>query len=186
MKKLLLLIFWLPNILFAQNGYEIDEGNIVVSKVIENVKGSKDEIYGRAKTYFTRAYVNTSSVIQTDDKENGLIIAKGLYDNVETFSLGYGKIKAYHIIRIDIKEGRARIICSASTLISYSPDRAGNESEYRIVDYAPITNKKARAVSKGIQKKAFDNLIAMMNNSVNSLSEALESGGILNTEKEDW
>ena len=166
--------------------YTIDNGNIVVSKIIEELPGTTDDIYGRVKAYFARAYGDSKSVIQTDDKEGGLIIGKGIYPSLTTFSLGVWTIKAYHILRVDIKDGRARIICSASSMIPNSSAHPGNEGEYLITDYAPITNKRAMWTPKGAQTKAFVNLVDRMNNSITELESALKGGGLLQSEEEDW
>lgn len=75
MKNLLLiLILFIPMVGFAQNEdkYLIDGNDIVVSKVVEDIDASADEIYVRAKSYFTRIYGDANSVIQTDDKEKGI------------------------------------------------------------------------------------------------------------------
>lgn len=187
MKKLLFILSTLliSSTLFAQD-YKIDGDNIVVSKLVEGIDGSKEEIYKRVKSYFTRSYINANSVIQTDDREGGLIIGKGLYPKVGSHSFGAWIMKAYHILRIDIKDGRARIICSASTIIPNSSSYPGNDYEYKIVDHAPITNKKATGATKGSQKKALANLVLLMHSSVDSLEKAMIEGGTLNSEQDEW
>lgn len=200
MKKLLLIIAAILSITLAhaqsysekfeqytkEQKYIVDEGNLVVSRIVEGIPGSKDDIYTTIKTYFARAYNDSKSVIQTDDKEKGVIIGKGLYGNLASFSLGVWTLKAYHIIRVDIKEGRARIICSASTIIPNSSAHIGDEGEYRIVEYAPFTNDRAYWTTKSAQLKGVVNLIDRMIGSVDSLEKALKEGGVLKTEDEDW
>lgn len=188
MKKLLLITicYLFATTAQAQDRYKIDGNSIVVSAVVEDIQGSKDDIYGRAKSYFARAYNNSKEVTQTDDKVGGLIVIKGLYTNLASHSLGAWTLKAFHTIRVDIKENRARIICSAETIIPNSSSYPGNTYEYVIVDRFPVTNKTATGATKGSQEKAFENLINLMNESVGALSVALKEGGVLETEKEDW
>lgn len=166
--------------------YTIDEENVVVSRTVENIEGSKDEIYARAKAYFARSYGDGKSVIQTDDKEGGLIIGKGLYANLTSFNLGAWTMKAYHIIRVDIKDGRARIICNASTIIPNSSVHLDNRYEYSITNHYPITDKRAPSLQKKPQAKAFAALVDRMNGSVQSLENALREGGLLKSENGDW
>ena len=198
MKRLVLLLFMCPFLqglaqdekvfekYTAEKRYTIDGGSVVVSKIVENIEGSKEDIYTRAKSYLARAYNDSKSVIQTDDKESGIIIGKGLYTRLASFNLGAWTMKAYHILRVDIKEGRARIICSASTVIPNSSAHLDNEYEYSIINYYPITDKHAPSLLKKPQLRAFISLIDEMNKSVLSLEKALKEGGVLDSEKEDW
>lgn len=127
MKKLLFVVlslFLLHSVINAQSKkaqemlqsiegeYEIDDnGNVSFVKIVDVIDSSgdtlsKDEIYNRAYTYFTYNYVDGESVIQLEDKDGGIIVAKGIYPNVHAdASLIIRKLDAYHILRIDIKEG---------------------------------------------------------------------------------
>lgn len=52
-------------------------------------------------------------LLQTQDKEKGLIVGKRVYDNVPVgFSLVTTYVDTWHVLRADIKEGRARVILS--------------------------------------------------------------------------
>ena len=96
MKKVILLLFlFVPFMAFSQSKenkvkleefekqgvYKVDGSNIVVSRVLENIEGTKDELYLKVKNYFARAYRDANSVLQVDDKEAGLLIGKGLYSD---------------------------------------------------------------------------------------------------------
>ncbi len=181
-----LLLFLIPYTCFSQEEtpYRIDGNNIVVSKVIDDIDANSDEIYIRAKSYFARAYVNSNAVLQTDNRETGTIIGKGLYMDLASYNLGVWRFKAYHFLRVDIKDGKARIICSASTIMPYT--KSTDEYEYSIIDHYPITDKRNKWATKGSQKKAFENLINNMQHSVDALGESLKKGGTLNIEQEEW
>lgn len=100
----------------------IDENNnLIFSKVVDNLKMTKDEIYVKAFSYFAYNYKDAKSVIQQQDKEAGVIIGKGffkdfsMYKKSRDIGMGltfttYDTYCATHILRIDIKDGRARII----------------------------------------------------------------------------
>lgn len=186
MKKLFYIVFCLFSFYTNAQDYKIDGSSIVVSKVVENIKGDKNEIYKNVKSFFVRNYGNADAVIQTDDKEGGLIIGKGLYGNLSSFSLGAWTTKAYHIIKVDIKDGRARIIASAESIIPNSSQYLGNTYEYKITDYYPITEKKAPGMPKKASEESLNRLIINLNNSVTELEKTILDGGKLSTEKEDW
>jgi hypothetical protein len=172
---------------FEQSGlFKIDGNNIVTSRIIDSIPGSKDEIYIRVKNYFARAYNDANSVIQTDDKNSGVVIGKGLYKYIYSSiymlstTLNYS---AYHILRVDMKEGKARVICSVTTM---KVDNASskNDYDYNIIDYAPFTDKRA-FYDKGKQTEAFIRLVILMNESLDSIEKTLKEGA-LSIEKEDW
>jgi len=196
---LLVALILLPTLGFAQKKetkdifeeytksktYSIDGDNIVVSRVINDVSGAKDDIYIKVKDFFTRNYKDANSVLQTDDKASGVLIGKGYYDNVYVLkALGVVNtvLKTYHILRVDIKDGRIRVICSADTWEEYRGNGKLDE-KVRIIDYAPITDK--RFFDKGKQMDAFVNLIDRMQNTIDNLEETVKKGS-LSVESEDW
>ena len=106
-----------------------DNGNVSFTKVIDVHGVSKDELYARALSYFTYNYNNGDDVVQVKDKEEGLIIGKGIYGTV--FVGGFLVVSTYnavHIIRIDIKDGKARIILSIQEFRVKNRDANGGVS----------------------------------------------------------
>ena len=201
MKKVLFLLLFVPIFCYGQNkeqielinkwkesGYfKIDGENIVVSRVIDSISGTKDDIYIKVKNYFVRAYKDANSVIQTDDKQAGTVIGKGLYDLMTcTYMISAThNYKAYHIMRVDIKDGKVRVICSVSDI---DVDQKGTnnylkKSSYPILDYAPIGDK--RLFDKGKQTEAFIKLVDRMNGSINALEKSIKEGS-LKIENEEW
>jgi len=94
--------------------------DIVFTKTIQDIKLSKDDIYNRALSFFITNYKDAKSVLQQQDKDAGIIIGKGVFSD---FHCSKGTFKylgnkntvsdfysAYHIMRIDIKDNKARII----------------------------------------------------------------------------
>lgn len=200
MKKLLfILLLIFPLFLSAQkqnikdkfqdytkdNVYSIDGNNIVVSRIIEGVSGSKDDIYIKVKDFFTRNYQDAKSVLQTDDKSAGVLIGKGYYRDVYVLkALGIRNtvLNCYHIFRVDIKDNRVRVICSADTWEEYD-GKGQDKREVLIKDYAPITDK--RFFDKGKQMEAFVNLIERMQSTIDILEKTVK-GGSLSIESENW
>lgn len=90
-----------------------DNGNVTYERVIETPELSKAELFNRGLNYFAYNYTSGKSVIQTEDKELGRIVGKGLYDDVHVgVTLVANVFDCFHIARLDVREGRARILLS--------------------------------------------------------------------------
>lgn len=133
------LLVLLPICLFSQNAevklmlkeiedqWSVDDnGNITYQAVIEVPGMTKEDIYNRSLAFFIYNYSSGKSVIQTQEKENGLLIGKGLYTNVHVgVTIVNTYIDTWHILRVDIKEGRARILL---TLTEYEKKVTGGNT----------------------------------------------------------
>lgn len=195
MKKILFLgLLFLPLIVSAQtqesyykykkyttNGvYTVDSGQIVVSRIIEDVPGTKDEIYLKVKLFFIQNYFDAKSTIQIDNKEAGLVIGKDLFRGFWTSTPALTWDCPY-VLRIDIKDGRVRVLCYFSkiqyTQTTFEQYYVSKRTEdYAITDYEPFTDE--RRFSKGKQKEAFVHLIDTVQNTMNSLEKVLKVGSV--------
>ena len=165
-----------------------DNGNITYVKIIEIPGLSKDEIYSRANNYFVYNYGSGKSVIQTEDKEKGTLVGKGLfpvYAKYMPLTNITCKINAWHILRIDAKDGRARIIL---TLTNYEVFYGARSENMQITSLYPF-NEKARA-TKAVKNMYLQSIInsniavlSALNRIEDSLKNGNTSGGI---ENEDW
>lgn len=132
-----------------------DNGNLSYQRIIEVPEMEKDDIYNRVLNYFVYNYGSGKSVIQTQDKENGFIVGKGLYNDVHIgISIVTTYIDAWHIVRVDVKNGRARIIL---TLTEYDKKVTGGNtppsySTMKIEQEYPINEK---GMFKTVMGKAF-------------------------------
>lgn len=128
-----------------------DNNNVTYQRIVEVPDVNKDELFSRAQNYFIYNYGSGKSVIQTQDKEKGQIIGKGIYDRLHTFSNGTGWVclGTWHIIRVDVKDGRARIII---TLTEYQEDFKGILTNSNVSKEFPINDEGGR---KNIMGKAF-------------------------------
>jgi hypothetical protein len=127
--------------------WELDENKtITYTKVVDLPNLKKDEIYGRAINYYTYNYGSGKSVIQSKDKEAGTIIGKGIYPDVY-YTKSFLTVQAWdvwHILRIDIKDEKIRIIL---TLTEYDIKLNGSiivtlpiNSVYPFVEKCPQKN----------------------------------------------
>lgn len=164
-----------------------DNGNVTVVKVVEAPGMSKDEIYNRALNYFVYNYGSGKSVIQTQDKENGLVVGKGIYNDVHVgISLVTTSVDAWHILRVDVKDGRARVIV---TLTQYEKKVTGssgppNYSTMNIADEYPINPK---GYSKTVMTKAFYKSFKKANDTLSRVEKSiLEGSTSKDIENSDW
>ena len=204
MKKIILLVLILvsaPAVVFSQSKeikqkfyyytdnevYKVDQDNIIVSKVINNLPGTAEEIYFGIKHFFTMNYRDGNSVIQTDDKDAGVIIGKGLFKRFfECRYMGLQTIEwsAYHTLRVDIKDGRVRIICSANIMeYEFTATHPYRKYDYYIVEAAPITNE--RKIDKGKQTEALVRLVDNMLQIVDKAENVVKLGSS-SSASEDW
>ena len=177
-----------------QKTFEIDDnGNITYMKVIELDGISKDEIYLRAKNYFIYNYNSGKSVMQTEDKEKGVLIGKGMYKNVYIGSTLFftHAFDTWHILRIDVKEGRVRIVLS---LVNYdvttksSSKDPGQIKEVRISDTYPINESfDGSKKLKNIYLQTFLVSHKKATNAINGIERAIKEGNTSSDiENEDW
>lgn len=139
---------------------EIDKNNdLIFTKIIENLNMNSDEIYKKAFSFFVYNYRDAKSVIQQQDKEAGLIIGKGYYSDfhcsIGTYKMmgadvtTYDYYSCFHLLRIDIKDNRVRLILSvsnyevrrsakASNFVSSSSSNSNGITYKKIIDSAPI------------------------------------------------
>lgn len=159
-----------------------DNGNVSYTRVIEvpEIK-SIEEIYNRALNYFVYNYGSGKSVIQTQDKELGRIIGKGIYKDVHIgLSLVTTYVDCWHIVRVDVKEGRARVIV---TLIEYEKKIDGGNtppaySSPKVEESFPINPKGHQ---KTVMGKAFYKSHLSAIATLDSIEKTLKEG---NTSKE--
>ena len=159
-----------------------DNGNVSYTRIIEvpEIK-SKDEIYNRALNYFVYNYGSGKSVIQTQDKELGRVVGKGLYKNVHIgISLITTYVDCWHIVRVDVKDGRARIIL---TLTEYDKKIVGgntpdSNSSIKVEESFPINPK---GTQKTVMGKAFYKAHLSAIATLDALEKSIKEG---NTSKE--
>ena len=74
------------------------------NRVVKVDGKTKNQLYIRSNTWMVESFNNAESVIQFKDKEDGIVIGKYLLS-----SKGYPDKKVYAVIKIQVKEGAARI-----------------------------------------------------------------------------
>ena len=159
-----------------------DNGNVSYTRIVEvpEIK-DKNEIYNRALNYFVYNYGSGKSVIQTQDKELGRIVGKGLYNDVHIgISLITTYVDCWHIVRVDVKDGRARIIL---TLTQYDKRIVGGDTpdshiSLKVEQSFPINPKGNQ---KTVMGKAFYKSHLAAISTLDNLEKSIKEG---NTSKE--
>ena len=172
-----------------------NNGNISMINIIQAPSLSKDQIYIQTNSWFVHTFNSGKSVIQLNEKDAGTILAKGYLKNIAEqvgFAISY-EISAYVLFRIDIKDGRARLITTiqeyesvnrggvagamsgnvSTTMGIYKP-----EAVFPFVDAAAGLSRKAGA-------KAYCACCMYMIAMKNQLEKAIKDG-ITGGDVEDW
>ncbi len=164
-----------------------DNNNVTIVRIVEAPEIEKDEIFNRALNYFTYNYVRGESVIQTQDRDNGLIVGKGLYDNIHTgISILTTEVDAWHILRVDAKDGRARIIVTLTDYDKriYGGNTPPSYSTVKVAHSYPINPKGGQ---KTVMTKAFYKAFHKAFDSLDAAEKAIKDGNTSKEiENEDW
>lgn len=171
--------------------YELDKNNAITrTTIVDSVGKTKSQIYVEANNWFVHSFNDGESVIQLNDKDAGVIIAKGFIKNVtqHVSFTSSANVHAWVIIRVDIKDDRFRI---TTTIQEYILDMGtgalgamnGDTSTRRVtwlpVDCFPYNGNKYKKTTS----KAFVNCCIWSDIVANKMVEAV-TNGITGTESE--
>ena len=190
MKRLfLVLTIFIPVLMFAQKSdpisdveqykdmYTVDGSDVVFTKVFENIPGTKDEIYSKVISYFATAYKSANNVIQQQDKDAGVVIGKGIFPDIyqEKVFLSIASWDCRHTIRIDIKDGRVRVVISADQYVF-------DVQNLNIIGLYPLNQNQK--YNKKTYAKVFMGLCQTVNTTFDSIEKALKNEST--TTNNDW
>jgi len=108
MKKIILLaVITLSSCVLVQN---IPSEDLKQSKIIEDLKQSKSELYVKANNWMVNAFNDAESVIQFSDKDSGTLTGKYLVTGGLTYLSGIPMdSRVFAIIKMKLKDNRANI-----------------------------------------------------------------------------
>lgn len=149
-RLLLLLLILLPIFLYAQDtsnhkliGIVPYENLSVRYKGVIEVPGlSGADIYNRAKKWVAQNYRSSKDVIQLDNKETGEIIVKGYATLDYSHPLYAGIWRSYHILFIQIKEGKYRYEMTIPTITTTINMSDENTPTYYVRHLSAKNSKK--------------------------------------------
>lgn len=173
------------------NFYPLDKHDAVSHSVVYEIPGkTKDQIYVEVNNWFVHSFQSGKSVIQLNDKESGCVIGKGYVDALGTNSgfFNQSDAAAWVIIRVDIKDEKARVIATiqsyevtkttalGAALLGARP-KAPQVVEYIPSDCFPYTKKEKGTGAKALTLAhcwivtMFDQLNDAVNNGITGLEE---------------
>lgn len=175
-------------LLEIENKWELDDNNnVTFSRVIDVPNLNKDEIFNRVLSFFTYNYVSGKSVIQIQDKEAGLVVGKGVYDNVHIgYSIVTTYVDAWHILRVDVKEGKARVIVSLTDYEKkiVASNAPSSFSSMKIATEYPINPKGGQ---KTVMTKAFYKSYQKAYKTLDAVEKAIKEGNTSKViENSEW
>lgn len=148
-----------------------NKGNVTFTKIIEVPELKKEEIYNSILNYLISNYVNGKQAIQYYNKETGILIAKGVYENV-TSNLGT-TMNTIYTLRIDIKDRKARAKITLAEYDGQIVSLKGTSSYFsiKLSDKYPI-NPKGK--SKKFMIQAFYNTYQKVMSTFDTLEKTIE------------
>ena len=154
MKKTLLSLLFLISIKgiaqneeFYQRNLPLNQNGIIeLTSVFDSLNKSKNELYVLLKSFVATTYTSENEGIQFDDKEAGMIIAKGNFKYKDAISIEYTQS---YILKFEIKENKFRLTVT-DIFLSYIYSRVNfNERiEETIIKNLYKTNGKPNKGSK--------------------------------------
>lgn len=181
----LLLTLLATSIVQAQikdKDYTVDSnGNVCITCVLENLSPNANDIYAAARHYIQNSYKHVKYKITTDNDAAGTIIGEGEYmafHEGSYFPYSYF-LNAPVMLRVDAKEGRARIIL---TLSYYTGKRMNGNDTAPVHDlisqHYPIN--ESETAHRKLYGKAFPALFEKAKKTLEEIKTAL-----LNTHTSD-
>lgn len=168
--------------------YTIDKNkNVVVSIILENLPLSKSDIFTTSQQYITESYKDTKYKIVSNDPENGTIAGEGMYTGFHEanyFPYAYF-LNAPFILRVDAKDGRARLSITFSKYIGKRVNKNETiEISDRISDFYPVNTEEES--HKKLYGKAFQILISKSKETLSELEKKLKSTQSTNNLDQEW
>ena len=98
--------YYIPKARNLIDKYIITGNNVSRSIIIDSISMTKEQIYGKFLTIIGDIYSNPDKLITTKDFINGSVIFKPSY---KVYDTAFAQIYANLQVRLDAKEGRARV-----------------------------------------------------------------------------
>jgi hypothetical protein len=211
MKKMLTSLLLAP---FALFGQEFKTESRILTGVFESKDYNKAELFILINKWISINYNSAKNVLQLNDMESGTIILKGineityknnikiLYPN-DKYMQEYTSAKFNHLIEINIKENKYRIIYKLIDMLNPEGGTISLTSKFysfeeiseaeSLVNW-PEMDESFRKYFVGAEKReAYKNSITPMNNEINNLllndakSTMLSIFNYINSSvKDDW
>lgn len=145
MKTIVLIItIALSTVLKSQDDilmYDSSLKKYVYQEILIQDSVSKDLLYTNSKLFVSENYRSAKDVIQFEDKETGVLLCKGLWNDVFILS----SIYIHHTIKFEVKEGKVRV-----TYSDFFIQVVGESNRSALEDYEIGLGKLKRKVTTHI------------------------------------
>lgn len=176
---------------------QLDKNNaLTYTQIIEAHGKTKTQLYVILNYWYSNTFGSGKSVIQLNDKEAGVIIAKGYVDAIAVHAGGTNSytVNLTPIIKTDIKEGKVRV---TYTVPFYDVDKmagggifgAMNGSRGTLVQENWPIEKCFPFAEKDSHKKTSAKALVMAHAYSNVIMDKIEEAvknGVSNNENEEW
>ena len=179
-----LLLISSISIFSQEKSNELVYKNVVNLDSITTQVHKVNEIYSIAKSWFAEKYNNAKNVIQLDDKENGKIIGKGIFEynsNVNSFSNGTKGYISYTIV-INVKDGKYKY--NISDFVHHgNSENVGGEASFGFIttDEEP----SVKISTKGWRIKVWNDIKKQIEDNSNALISSLNDYMIKSSKKDE-
>src|SRR4051812_29627350 len=119
MKRLLLIILFLPSFLKAQDtlhyAFSLKENKVYYERIIETPKQTKEILYKKVKSWGVNAFNSQKDVLQADDKESGIIAYKFFFKKPfhQPRIMGVDNVmdwQYWQVLKVFLKDEKVKII----------------------------------------------------------------------------
>lgn len=186
MKKTLLLLLTLG--LVAPSLKAQDVTPLTYSEVIQVDGVSKDELYNRAKKWFSSAYRDANKVIKDESKSDGSITAKAkmLYNSGVLSGSAITEGAISYDITIAARDGRYKYVISNFIHTPFDNELYGNFGLITTSEEAPKVKLKL-GTTNGWRKKVWNDIKKQIDEYTPALIEDMKSGmNKAAPTEEDW
>lgn len=171
-------------------------------QVIEAPEKSKEDLYLILNYWYTNTFKSGKAVIELNDKESGVIIAKGHIENIASHTGGMNSYMVHltPVIKTDIKDGKIRVtytvpyytiekIVGGGILSGVSEGLSGVKTVKKVNYENWVLDKCYPFAEKDKHKKTSSKSLIMAHAYSNVLIDKIEEAiknGVIGNENEDW
>lgn len=165
--------------------WKADANGVSFVITVDSLPLSPSEIIKYSKEYLEEAYRPSKYEIETLDDEKYLVIGKGAFNNFESYAAFPNQytFNCEHRIRIDAKQGRARLCFS---MTDYDVIKInGNKNERNLVKVKDVSPVNTNAdTSRKMYNKAFLSMAKLAITTLYDIKDMLKSKTTIETV--DW
>lgn len=168
----------------------LDKNNsLTYVQIVECPGKSREDLYIALNYWFTATFNDAKSVISLNDKESGVIMAKGFIEGIAGHSGGMNSyiVSIEPVIRTDIKDGRVRVLYTVQNynvskyvgggiLGAINGDQGTRDDQKWLIEKTFPFVKKDGYKAKKSSSKAFVMTHAYSNVIMDKIEEAIQEG----------